>query len=215
MSSGADQSFQTMSSPKRVQDFGLIRTQKYQAFNIDTEFMNPWLGPKPHKFWKFEIRRPLLPEEIRVVDYALMNTYAVSVTERAYVTNFVALQSDDAIGSRRYTEMRYRDMFVDNYRAAGGNLKTLQWIGTQEVINVPTRTMIFEAFRSRESLYARPDTPTCGLRRSYRGCHCQEVHLRHRGLPGPENADTLALRTHAPYHCRARASSGFWSGLGD
>ncbi|KAI0133931.1 hypothetical protein BJ170DRAFT_729218 [Xylariales sp. AK1849] len=45
--------------------------------------------------------------------------------------------------------MRYRDMIVDNYQAAGGNLKTLQYLGTMSVLNELARDWITKEFEEQ------------------------------------------------------------------
>ncbi|KAI3327936.1 hypothetical protein HD806DRAFT_343344 [Xylariaceae sp. AK1471] len=85
-----------------------------------------------------------------------LNWYAISNSLNAYVTLAIQLTSGEEIGDPRLTPMRYRDMMVDNILAAGGDLKTLRYIGTHGIINATTRDAARDAFREADRDLANP-----------------------------------------------------------
>ncbi|KAI0911736.1 hypothetical protein F4823DRAFT_271277 [Ustulina deusta] len=74
----------------------------------------------------------------------------------SYVTTFVELTLGDEMSAERRTSMRYRDMMVDNYLAAGGDLKTWRCIGTNGISNEPTSFLIEECFLERGGDFTQP-----------------------------------------------------------
>ena len=82
-------------------------------------------------------------------EYQTLSWYHVAPSLRTYITMYVELTEDDAIGAKRYTPMHYRDMMVDNYLTAGGDLRTWQYIGTNSIVNKPTRKLFEDVFQSR------------------------------------------------------------------
>ncbi|KAI0102458.1 hypothetical protein GGR51DRAFT_290997 [Nemania sp. FL0031] len=85
-------------------------------------------------------------------------SYSISTSLKAYVTEYVYLTLTDQAGSRRYTPMRFPDMMVDNYLAAGGDLKTWQYIGARNIVNDAVRALIQEGFQLAGSDFNRAGT---------------------------------------------------------
>ncbi|TGJ84243.1 hypothetical protein E0Z10_g4536 [Xylaria hypoxylon] len=75
-------------------------------------------------------------------------SWVISLPLNAYVTEYVALTDGHEIGGKRLTPMRYRDMMVDNYLDAGGDLKTWTYIGTRSIANMATRDLISNVFHA-------------------------------------------------------------------
>ncbi|CAJ2502029.1 Uu.00g048820.m01.CDS01 [Anthostomella pinea] len=136
----------TPSTPERetIEDHRLLR-RPHSDPSIDLEFIEPYLlGPKPHNWQCNTINAP--PPDNHHQE-RLLNSYAVSLSEGAYVTICVALTDGDQPGAPRFTEMLYRDMTADNYRAAvaAGNhldLQTLRFLGVKHVTHQKTRNVI-------------------------------------------------------------------------
>ncbi|KAI0122091.1 hypothetical protein F4814DRAFT_446034 [Daldinia grandis] len=59
-----------------------------------------------------------------------VTSYSISIPNRAYVTHSVTM------GNMQEPRMKHRDMIVDNYKAAGGDLATLKRIGVCIVTNL-------------------------------------------------------------------------------
>ncbi|KAI1132624.1 hypothetical protein F5Y10DRAFT_197673 [Nemania abortiva] len=130
-------------SRRTVSDYNLVRKPAIdQLMNWDVGFMELYLGPAggaPFSgSWKYYTVTNSRGNEL--------NLYAVSTVFQAYVTDIVFLTFSDKIGSERYTDMRYRDMMVDNYLAAGGDLKTWRYIGARRVVNEPTVRLAKKCF---------------------------------------------------------------------
>ncbi|KAI0539377.1 hypothetical protein GGR58DRAFT_238036 [Xylaria digitata] len=123
-----------------ISDFLLARAESCVEPK-SLRFMNPYTNPKGkddstswESFGVFDGKIPL-------------NYYVVSPSLKAYVTEYIVLTDGEAIGASRLTRMRHRDMMVDNYLAAGGDLKTWRYIGFYEIQNKPTRDLIEKSFR--------------------------------------------------------------------
>ncbi|KAI1433234.1 hypothetical protein GGR50DRAFT_519166 [Xylaria sp. CBS 124048] len=107
---------------KTIAHYGLRRETDFVA-PLSVSFINPYADPgaSAQRSWAgFKIRYPLdnMVEEI-----------------------------NSNIGDERITPMRYRDIMVDNYLAAGGDLKTWRYIGVKGIINAPTITLIEQTFK--------------------------------------------------------------------
>ncbi|KAI1298666.1 hypothetical protein F5Y03DRAFT_409114 [Xylaria venustula] len=120
-----------------ISDYGLTR-RLLPAGGVDTQFMEPYVNGCGH-YISFGIGDG--PN--------FFNSYLVSPELNSYITTFVELTESDEIGSSRRCLMKYRDMMVDNYLHAGGDLKTWQFIGASHIINKPTRFVIEKAFFAR------------------------------------------------------------------
>ncbi|KAI0836839.1 hypothetical protein F5Y06DRAFT_298071 [Hypoxylon sp. FL0890] len=79
--------------------------------------------------------------------------YTVSVTNHAYIVNAI-----DTL-SLSQPRMKHRDILVDNYKAAGGDLATLQKIGVSFITNPSAYDCVEQAFAVR--LQPFPDTGCC------------------------------------------------------
>ncbi|KAH8162888.1 hypothetical protein CIB48_g5364 [Xylaria polymorpha] len=122
-------------SRRTIFDYGLVRFD----FNIDRhdmEFMEPYINPNASAdpAW--------VGFSIENGTNTLCSRCAVSTSLKAYVTTSSFLTLGEAIGANRITPMRLREMIVDTYLAAGGDLKTLQFIATKAIINTVTRDQV-------------------------------------------------------------------------
>ncbi|KAK7747212.1 hypothetical protein SLS62_009154 [Diatrype stigma] len=129
-----------------IEDYGLVRVQK--PCDLDELVIMSAFLDKPTFDWRSygillpQIRRGDIEEGLEI------NTYAISLSEQAYVTIFVKLTSGEEIGSRRLIEMQYRDMIVDNVRAAGGDMGQLRFLGVVMILNEAARASIRRVFNS-------------------------------------------------------------------
>ncbi|KAI8634331.1 hypothetical protein F5Y19DRAFT_208727 [Xylariaceae sp. FL1651] len=120
-----------------IEQHGLMR-QSVPHYAQDTSFMERFIDTGSHA--KYNTSWSTF--RINDVKGEMLNWYAVSPSLQAYVTMCVGLVNGDQVDDERITLMRYRDMIVDNYLAAGGNLETLRYIGTKSIINEPSRLAI-------------------------------------------------------------------------
>ncbi|KAI1426328.1 hypothetical protein F5Y12DRAFT_713323 [Xylaria sp. FL1777] len=122
-----------------VSDHGLSRSFT-NVVRKHTQFMEPYIESLGNaEFFGFRISL-----ELDIYDW-----YLVSPLLNSYITLYVDLTDGDGVGAKRRTPMRYRDMMVDNYLAAGGDLRTWRFIGTRSIINDPTRFLIEKSFFAR------------------------------------------------------------------
>ena len=84
--------------------------------------------------------------------------YAVSLDLCAYVVTSVFLTSGDGPFADRRTEMRHRDMMVDNYIAAGGDPKTWRWLGVASVLNGSAMRAFGATFEEKGMDFTEPCT---------------------------------------------------------
>jgi hypothetical protein len=146
---------------KTVEDFGLVRESTVWEPK-DTTFIDPYLilasiksNPFPSSAsapeWRsFKITQPCPGGSPR-----LLNGYAVSPSHHAYVTFCVQLTATDAARDPvRLTEMRYRDMIVENYISASMSLPTsiskLRWLGVANIVSKPSRSTFHQLFHLAE-----------------------------------------------------------------
>ncbi|KAI0418745.1 hypothetical protein F5X98DRAFT_385868 [Xylaria grammica] len=128
-----------------ISDYGLNRSFSGPE-TVDTKFMEPYIGPTGEASWlSFGVFH----------NEELLNFYAVSLQLNVYITYCIALTQGEGIGDKRETPMRHRDMMVDNYLAAGGNLKTWRYIVTHAIANAVTRDVIFRCFRAAGADYTQ------------------------------------------------------------
>ncbi|KAH9997172.1 hypothetical protein F4779DRAFT_622955 [Xylariaceae sp. FL0662B] len=123
---------------KTVEDYGLVRrSAAYAVEPSNFSFILPYLGSPVRVAW----------EANEITDLTtLINRYGVSVARNAYVTFNVRTTEDVESGGKRLTDMLYKDMIIDNYRAARGDPKTLRFLGVYCVINEGARKCIERAF---------------------------------------------------------------------
>ncbi|KAI1322852.1 hypothetical protein F5Y16DRAFT_415455 [Xylariaceae sp. FL0255] len=128
---------------KTVEDYFLVRSVYHQPRTMAQVFQNI-IDPNSQPDWHaFVIRHPPVAPGL-LGD--IVCQYAINPIHHAYVTFNIRLTYDEDHGSTRVTDMRHRDMIVDNFLAAGGDLKKLKWIGAHNVINTPARTAISNVF---------------------------------------------------------------------
>ncbi|KAI0972885.1 hypothetical protein F4678DRAFT_478128 [Xylaria arbuscula] len=124
-----------------VLDYGLTR-RLLSAGGVDKQFMEPYVNGRAD-YICFGIGN----------GSNIFNSYLVSPELNSYITAFVELTETEEIGSKRRCLMRYRDMMVDNYLHAGGDLKTWRYIGASHIINKATRFVIEKTFFERGKNY--------------------------------------------------------------
>ncbi|KAI0436905.1 hypothetical protein F4803DRAFT_571775 [Xylaria telfairii] len=119
-------------SRRTISDYGLVRI----GFSInrqDMEFMEPYINPL------VSVDPAWVGFTIKNEANAICSICAVSTSLDAYVTTSSFLTLGEAIGANRITPMRLREMIIDTYLAAGGNLTTLQFLATKAIVNKVTR----------------------------------------------------------------------------
>ncbi|KAI1281689.1 hypothetical protein F5Y07DRAFT_353436 [Xylaria sp. FL0933] len=120
-----------------VSQYGLIRTTE-PTFSFEMEFMEPYVGKT--EWYGFRVHK----------GEDTYSSYTVSPRLNAYVILSAYLTVDNCLGARRrLTEMRLRDMMVDNYLEAHGDLSTWRYIGVNDITNDSTRSMIENTFSNR------------------------------------------------------------------
>ncbi|KAI1825434.1 hypothetical protein F4861DRAFT_199754 [Xylaria intraflava] len=142
-----------------IGDYSLVRRTSYFSY-LTVDFMSRYVDPDG------SAKDSWVGFAVEDTRYLNLNTYAVSPQLNAYVTMSVFLTYGDDIGDRRITPMRYRDMMVDNYLAAGGDLKTWRYIGVHSIVHNPTVKLIEKSFRETRggileasTMEYTPDTP--------------------------------------------------------
>lgn len=126
------------SNYETIGDHGLKRIRA--PFDQDNvAFIEPYLSPAPYNWRSFEI---LAPEQ----DNLSLNEYTVSQSHKAYVTTWVRLTESEEIGSQRLSNIRYRDMVLDNLKTANCDLKTVQFLGIGLISNLSARASIKSMF---------------------------------------------------------------------
>ncbi|KAI1340988.1 hypothetical protein F5Y15DRAFT_422861 [Xylariaceae sp. FL0016] len=153
MSSSTTKSTGKAAAHPTIADYGLVRGSFHYSYDEDFAFLSPFVGPGSHGWQEYEV---LLPYQKNFAgDYGdlsprnseCINYYIVSAPARAYITSHVKLVRDGTNrDSPRVTGMRYRDMVVDNYESAGGDMRTLRWMATKDVLHDPTRDLVKRAF---------------------------------------------------------------------
>ncbi|CAJ2504334.1 Uu.00g117280.m01.CDS01 [Anthostomella pinea] len=140
-----------------VEDFSHVRRLS-ENMEIN-DFMGPYLldssGPPE---WQANEVMHMNPRFQTLVKYCL-NIYFTSLSQCAYVTDTVGLE-EGVPGEPDYirlTEMRLHDMVVDNYLAAGGDLKTLRLVGVSLVKSTAAYHSIKKAFEDAGMTFLSED----------------------------------------------------------
>ncbi|RYP71510.1 hypothetical protein DL771_004765 [Monosporascus sp. 5C6A] len=136
-----------------VEDYGLRR----EPLPLDPNhlnYMEPYLGQGPYNWQSYVILPPQTDKETTEreddednEEDPGLNWYAISLSHKAYSTMYVKLTNGDQVGAQRLTEMQYRDMVIDNVRAAGSDMRAIRFLGIWSIQNRPARTAITEVFR--------------------------------------------------------------------
>ncbi|KAI1745649.1 hypothetical protein F4680DRAFT_465548 [Xylaria scruposa] len=135
-----------MTSHRTIQDYGLERSY-FPVDRRNMEFMEPYANPTGS----------IDPDWDGIgVESEINSSCAVSTSLNAYVTLSIFLTATENIGAYRFTPMRMREIIVDNYLAAGGNLKTLRFVGTKDIINITTHNQIERLFQRAGKDFNRP-----------------------------------------------------------
>ncbi|KAI1163139.1 hypothetical protein F5B18DRAFT_672673 [Nemania serpens] len=124
-----------------ISDYGLSR-QVAKPRHRAMDFMGPYtnqVGENQSFAWaSYTIRQS--NSNHGIVFYSVSTLFNAYVTEAAYLTTE---EEDD----ERVTPMRYRDMMLDSYLDAGGDLKDWRYIGAKALVNGETRASALECFR--------------------------------------------------------------------
>lgn len=120
----------------------------------------------------------------------MINFYSYSQSTNAYITHYIWLTENEEVASPRFTEMRYRDMIIDNIVAAGGRPEALRWLGVHNIINECATKSIEKLFdmnnmRTMETgvVILRPGDP------SFEECRASNPFLRGQGRLLEHSAD--------------------------
>ncbi|KAI1861154.1 hypothetical protein JX265_009773 [Neoarthrinium moseri] len=126
-----------MSDHQTIQDFMLTRAS-CPTHSTVYAFMEPFVGDDCT--WT--------SQRVKRQDNHVVLTYGTAVAHQAYVVVDANITEEDP-PYRRYTEMRLNQMIIDTYRAAGGNLDTLQYVGLYCILNESVRYAIVKEFLSQ------------------------------------------------------------------
>jgi hypothetical protein len=130
-----------MASPQRptIEDFHLTRVPWNVFYHEGISFMDAYIDPDNTGAGTWLPNSVCDPrrsqQSLGLQNHYRLSMYAVSLDLRAYVVIAVFLTSGDGPNAERRTEMRHRDMVVDNYIAAGGDPKTWRWFSVVPVLN--------------------------------------------------------------------------------
>lgn len=106
--------------------FGIRRIQ-HEVCSENATFLSEFLE-KDSLWTEWELK-------LEKQEYGHILLYSTSVSSGGYVTHEAWLTVGRGDKVKRATEMKGRDMIVDNWIAAGGNLRDLKCIGTSNIIN--------------------------------------------------------------------------------
>ncbi|KAK9780213.1 hypothetical protein SCAR479_02850 [Seiridium cardinale] len=135
------------SGHKTIADFGLQR-RRVDSFKQPEQFLE-WIGDCE---WKsYEVVDPKATQDDRVIF-----RYSVALEKNSFTTHFIENTTHIQKSSTHRTEMLARDMVADAYRAEGGDLETLKYLGTSSIINGPAQDMIKEEFEAQGKHISRP-----------------------------------------------------------
>ncbi|KAK9415712.1 hypothetical protein SUNI508_10190 [Seiridium unicorne] len=135
------------SGHKTIADFGLQR-RRVDSFKQPEQFLE-WIGDCD---WKsYEVVDPKATQDDQVIF-----RYSVALEKNSLTTHFIETTTDVQKGSTRRTEMPARDMVADAYRAEGGDLKALKYLGTSSIINDPAQDMVKDEFEAQGKHISRP-----------------------------------------------------------
>ncbi|KAI1131903.1 hypothetical protein F5Y10DRAFT_261610 [Nemania abortiva] len=195
-----------------IPDFGLVRDATVWEPK-DTAFIDSYIVPAdPDKSpgfhhtsapewrsFKITLPRSSTKSSRGPKSPKLLNGYAVSPTHHAYATFCVELTSPDGA---RHTDMRYRDMVVDNYISACASAPTpepvakLRWLGVANIINACSRSTFAQIFQLTGHDILRPSSveirPVIDLSDANAGAG----RLRNLLLNDPFTRGVLALLHH-------------------
>jgi hypothetical protein len=131
MANTSDQ--EPLESRPRCEEYGLKREEvEYDPFSCP-DFLEEFVGETEWKSWAITRiddgsgKTPYSDKKI--------NTYATSVERGAYITYSIDTTQGDTQGAPRITDMKHRDLIIDNWLSAGGNLHDLTFVGTSIIIN--------------------------------------------------------------------------------
>lgn len=145
---GMGDNSQSKNGRKTIEDYGLHRVPAANYSNVWASFIDLDFDPSASDWKSYQI---LLPRENSsgAKDWKELTSYAVSLSQQAYVTFYASLAVGEDIGAPRLTQMRYHEMAADNIRAAGGDdaLKTVRWLCFWSIINAYAGDAIQEVFR--------------------------------------------------------------------
>ena len=149
MAANNDSSKNNVSGRERIEDYGLVRLGTEPNSDL-CRFIEPYLGGGPFNWESSKITLPGHEDHL--------NWYSMSKSHDAYVTLCVGLTDGDERGDPRLTDMRYRDMTIDNIVASGGEgaLSSLRFLATRSIFNQSARDTIESCFRARGLDFMKP-----------------------------------------------------------
>ncbi|KAI0203185.1 hypothetical protein F4808DRAFT_55001 [Astrocystis sublimbata] len=83
---------------------------------------------------------------------------AVSTSLKVYVVHAVSLTLSEDEGADRLTPMRLREIIIDNYLAAGGDMRTWRFCGVSNIVNTVTRAQAKQLFTQLGLDFNKPST---------------------------------------------------------
>ncbi|KAI8955810.1 hypothetical protein F4801DRAFT_599049 [Xylaria longipes] len=135
-------------SRRTIIDYGLLRFDLYVE-RADLEFIEPYANPTgSDPVWA--------GYSVENEQNTISSMFAVSTSLKVYVTMAVFLTLAENVGANRLTPMRLHEMIVDTYLAAGGDLKTLRFLGTKSIINTVTRDQVQRLFQRAGKDFTQP-----------------------------------------------------------
>ncbi|KAJ8129692.1 hypothetical protein O1611_g3937 [Lasiodiplodia mahajangana] len=143
-------------SRQTVSDYNLVRKSTTGQVDIlgDMDFMEPYVEYTNKENYRASWVQYRVVKDQRVE----LATFQISTSVKAYVTEAVFLTFGEQVGAERFTPMRYRDMMVDSYLAAGGDLRTWRYLGYKCILNDATRDLIKECFQRAGLDFTRAGT---------------------------------------------------------
>lgn len=131
---------------KTVEDYGLARTRI--LVEPQPSFVESFLPrPKPQDWQYNEVGLPVGHPANYGEASVFLNFYSYSRSHDAYITQYIWLTEGEEIASPRVTEMRYRDMTIDNIIAAGGRPEELRFLAIHNIINKAAMKSIARVFK--------------------------------------------------------------------
>lgn len=132
---------------KTVEHYGLRRVPE-ELDPMDVEFAEKYIGPLADDWEAHAVELPRNSSSSRSnpEEWDNLHSYALSLSQQAYMISFATLTKGEHLGAERLTEMRFREMIIDNVRAAAGRMNDangdttgripkMRWIGSRLVIH--------------------------------------------------------------------------------
>lgn len=138
-----------MTNNKTVASYGLDRTGNELPAGYLT-FMEPFIGRIDGRDWKSGGIKESGAGGDELAWYATSGALGVHITFQ------VNLTAGERPRSTRFTQMRHREMVLDNCRYHLENLKSLRFLAWRGIVHTPTRSQIELTFIARSMTFERP-----------------------------------------------------------